>query len=103
MSEPVIRCYAEGHANEWRAVCLDYDIAVEGRSFREVYDSLLDAVFIYVQRAQELPEAERAKLLRRAAPLPERLKMFWWAVRASQFGSDKDDNCRASFTVPCAA
>ena len=33
----LLRCYAERHHGQWEAFCLDFDIAVQGSSFEEVY------------------------------------------------------------------
>lgn len=78
----VLRCFAEGRDGEWEAICLDLDIAVQGRSFDEVFHSLDDAIRLYLESVQTLPEHERKHLLERPAPFSLRLKFLSQAVRA---------------------
>lgn len=69
-----IRCMAEGGEGHWWAICLDFDIAVQGGSFPEVRDSLHQAIDAYLERVSELPEDEREQLLQRRAPWHLRAK-----------------------------
>lgn len=78
----VLRCFAEGRDGEWEAICLDLDIAVQGQSFDEVFHSLNDAIRLYLESVQTLPEHEQKHLLERPAPLSLRLKFLLQAVRA---------------------
>lgn len=98
----VLRCYATGREGQWAAFCIDFDLAVQGRSFQEVYDRLNDAIRDYVERVHELPEADRVRLLRRRAPLGSRLQ-FLGALIASALRSHGDDDERHGYTLPCAA
>ena len=96
-------CYASGHGHDWEAICLDLDIAVQGQSFDEVFNDLNEAIALYLESVRELPEAERAELLHRSAPLGVRLK-FLWQVILSLFNKGRGgDDCHGQFTVPCAA
>lgn len=63
-----LRCYAFGVAGDYEAICVDLDIAVQGSSFQEVYETLNAAVASYVQDAQKEDEATARKLLSRRAP-----------------------------------
>ena len=36
----VLFCYAEGSGNAWEAICLDFDIAVQGTSDQDVMNKL---------------------------------------------------------------
>ena len=57
-------CFAKGRPGEWEAICLDYDIAVQGRSFEEVEKFLSEAIDDYVESA----EAGRTRCTRQTAP-----------------------------------
>ena len=65
----LLHCYAEGRDGEWEAICLDLDVAVQGKSFADVYDSLNKAIALYLESVRDLPEAERESLLQRRVPL----------------------------------
>lgn len=69
-------CHAEGAGGEWEAFCVDLDLAVQGRSFNEVYQKLLDQIHLYLESVSELPEVDRQRLLRRTAPLAARLPLI---------------------------
>lgn len=69
-----LRCYAEGDQSGWEAFCIDLDISVHGRSFEEVHKSLETAIAMYIEGLNELPEADRHRLIRRKAPLSVRLR-----------------------------
>lgn len=61
-------CFARGRPGEWEAICLDYDIAVQGTSFEEVERLLGMSIDDYVESARKEAPAVRDKLLRRSAP-----------------------------------
>lgn len=94
-------CFAHGRDNEWEAICLDLDIAVQGRSYQEVYGLLSEAIQTYVEDAQSEDPDTAIRLLSRQAPLLVRLRYMWdflWsAVKA------RDAEARHGFTMPCAA
>jgi hypothetical protein len=97
-----ILCFARGREGDWEALCADFDIAVQGRSFNEVREAMESAVSEYVAAArQEAPEtAER--LLNRHAPL--RVSLLWTArvlLSAWRHGANRDTS--ASFPVACPA
>lgn len=99
------RCYAEGRPGDWEAICLDLDIAVQGESLPEVFDSLEKAVTLYIEEVLKLPEAEQARLLRRKAPLSCRLRFLWYAFLTAVRSRRRDGSgpTRAEFTVAAAA
>lgn len=97
-----LTCYAEGRANEWEAVCLDFDIAVQAPSFEEVYSSLNTAIDEYVSYVMTLPKEERKAFLHRRAPLSLRFKFLWHALRATFFGRSTGGKERAEFMLPCS-
>jgi hypothetical protein len=65
----LIRCFAEGCEGKWEATCLDFDLAVQGRSFQDVYEKLSDQIALYVEGVAALPEPDRDRLLNRRAPI----------------------------------
>lgn len=69
-----LRCYAEGNASGWEAICVDLDIAVHGSSFYEVYESLGKAISMYIEGLEGLSEADKHRLIRRKAPFSVRFK-----------------------------
>jgi ADP-heptose:LPS heptosyltransferase len=96
-----LHCYAEGQDGDWEAVCLDLDIAVQGRSFEEVFNSLRAAVSLYFQAVADLPSEQRSALLHRAVPLSIRLKFLLHAMRGLFAGGDTRQ--RHQFTMAVAA
>lgn len=94
MRQPrALYCYASGHEGAWEAICLDLDIAVQGRSFEEVSSLLREAIAFYLQTVSELPEDERSAFLNRPVPFRTRLSFavesFWSALRARGNGELK--------------
>ena len=89
-SQRVLYCYASGREGAWEAICLDLDIAVQGRSFDEVSALLREAIGLYLETVNSLPEAERAAFLSRPVPFWTRLgfalEAFWSALRAKADG-----------------
>jgi hypothetical protein len=94
-------CYAEGHGEAWEAFCLDLDLAVQGRSFEEVYRSLNAVIRDYVEAALKEDRATAKQLLNRKAPLLDRLR-FYGRYLGSILRSDKDEETHG-FTIPCPA
>ncbi len=97
-----LRCYAEGRDGDWEAICFDLDIAVQGRSFVEVFNSLNEAINLYSKSVRALPEQERRRLLDRPAPLSLRLKFLGHALR-TVLGDHAAGGHRHQFTLPLAA
>ena len=98
-----LRCYAEGRGDQWEAVCLDLDIAVQGDSFEAVFGDMNEAIVLYLETLQDLPEADRVRLMGRHAPLNLQLKFLWYAVLAALPATRPSDKARAEFLVPCPA
>jgi hypothetical protein len=97
-----LHCYAEGRENQWEAICLDLDIAVQGESLAEVVADLFDAVKLHLEHVATLPDAERSRFERRAAPISLRLRFLWLALR-SLLSRDGPDKGFAEFVMPRAA
>ena len=79
--EDEVLCVARRHGEVWEAFCLNFDLAVQGRSFDEVRGLLSEAVKSYVEDASAETEPARSRLLRRGVPLHVRLlwasRFFW--------------------------
>ena len=67
--------YAWGHGSDWEAICVDFDIAVQGHSLEEVQRELRDAVDTFLDYAGDLPVEEREHLLSRKSPWGLRLRL----------------------------
>ena len=72
-----LRCYAYSGGGRWHGICTDLDIAVDGRSYKEVEASLETCINMYLKSIAELLEKKRRRLLARRAPLRVRA---WWAM-----------------------
>jgi|SRR4026208_2590890 predicted RNase H-like HicB family nuclease len=94
-------CFAQGTDGDWEAACPDLDLAVQGRSYEEVYDRLNTAIQDYVQAALQEDDATRERLLSRKAPFLVRVSYLLDFLRAAW--TSRDDRLRHGFTVPCAA
>ena len=101
MAARTLHCYAEGRDGDWEAICLDLDIAVQGRSFEEVFGSLQEAISLYFETVADLPADQQPALLRRRVSLPIRLGFVLYVVRGLFSGGD--DRHRHQFTMPVAA
>jgi hypothetical protein len=100
----LLRCYAEGRPGAWEAVCLDFDIAVQGESLEQVFADLTKAIAMYLDYVRSLPAEEREALLKRKAPLALRWTFAWYALRfAFRSRGDNSGKGRAEFMLPCPA
>lgn len=101
----IVHCYVEGRGSTWEAVCVEFDIAVQGHSFDEVAGSIGKAVHEYLEYVHTLPEPAQRQFLNRRVPLRTRLN---FAVRAfisavSARPSDGDDSHPNQLMLPWAA
>jgi hypothetical protein len=99
-----LTCFAKGRPGEWEAICLDYDIAVQGRTFEEVEELLALSIDDYVESARQEPPRVRDKLLRRAVPRLVWLRYvlgFLWHNLASRRRRDDVDRLEHSFQMSC--
>jgi predicted RNase H-like HicB family nuclease len=97
-----LHCYADGEDGDWEAICLDLDIAVQGRSFEEVFGSLREAIKLYLDSVSSLPADERRSLLHRPAPILVRLRFLAQALRGLFVDRDGHRQ-RHQFTMPLTA
>lgn len=95
--------YAHGKAGDWEGLCLDLDIAVQGTSFEEVRDLLIEAVSTYAEDARKESPRDARHLLSRRAPLATRVKYI--ALFLAHLASTASSNAelRAGFDLPCPA
>lgn len=85
-----ILCVAEGRDNEWEALCLDFDLAVQGRSFDEVRHLMNQAILTYIEDAANEAPRDRARLLGRRAPLRVRMSVLSRFLLGALFGRKSD-------------
>ena len=95
-------CFAHGRDGDWQAICVDFDIAVQGNSLEEVQHLLNDAVAFYVQDAQHEVASVRDKLLNRRAPWYTTLGLTLKLIYFNIFDGRRNE-AQASFPVPCPA
>jgi predicted RNase H-like HicB family nuclease len=97
----LLRCYAEGRDGEWEAICLEFDIAVQGETFEQVFHDLKEAIHLYVESVLELPVVDQKRLLHRPAPMSLRIKYLWHTLRSTFKSDDDNPKMRADFTAFC--
>jgi hypothetical protein len=96
-------CIATGRADQWEAFCLDFDLAVQGRSFDEVRRYLVDAIEMYLEAALAEPEPDRSRLLARKAPFLVRLMWGWRLFRVTMSGRPRRDDYATVEFLACPA
>ncbi len=101
--EAVLVCIARGHAGQWEALCLDFDLAVQGVSLPEVKDRLEEAIGDYVTAASAEAEPARSQLLGRRAPFFVRLAWGLRFFRGTIFGRNRSSDSTVGFPVTCHA
>jgi len=102
MSKPIYwYCVARGRDHEWEAFCLDFDLAVQGRSYDEVSARLKMAIHHYVETATAEPEPTRTQLLTRRVPLGTRVLWRWRVIWWNLFGRKVAEESTFGFPVPC--
>jgi hypothetical protein len=103
MASKILTCFAEGKGDHWEAMCLDCDIAVQGRSFDEAHQKLHAAVIDYIEYVRTLPEDERRRFFNRSAPARHWLRYAWAAFWLALRHNRGDSNGRREFTLACPA
>ena len=68
-------CYARGRGESWEAICVDFDIAVSGRSLVEVKASLRECIALYLEEVAESGAEDRRYLLTRRSPWFVRMEL----------------------------
>lgn len=101
--QPLV-CIATGRNDQWEAFCLDFDLAVQGRSFEEVQRCLSRAIDMYVEAALAEPEPVRSQLLSREAPFFVRLMWAWRLFMATiSRRAHRADSAPIEFPIACPA
>lgn len=103
MERQTVHCIAKGRPGDWEAICLDFDISVQGASFEEVQTLLSEAIDSYVEFAEAADVETRRRLLSRRAPfhviVKERLGVMLYKLkRKLRNGEEHRD-----FVAPCLA
>jgi len=96
----VLYCYAEGSGNAWEAICLNFDVAVQGTSERDVMAKLEAAIKDYIEYVKALPEAEQKNFLTRRVPLRIQIALIGKTLLAWLL-CRRDTKGRHSYSVPC--
>jgi hypothetical protein len=99
----VLVCVAHGHAQSWEALCLDFDLAVQGQSLAEVRDALEHAIIDYIDTARAESEPARSRLLNRRAPFWIRLGWAFRFFTRTISGKNRDSDSTIGFPVSCHA
>jgi hypothetical protein len=94
-------CVARGGADRWEALCLDLDLAVQGRSFDEVRSLLEEALRTYMEDARAEAEPSRSRLLARRVPLRVRLLWAWRFFKAALYGRTPGGDSTVWLPVNC--
>jgi hypothetical protein len=103
MQQKSLRCYAHGRPGEWQAICLDFDIAVQGKSFEEVRDSLREAIRGYIEHASTEDEQTRHALLNRRAPFLVYARCWLHYHLSGILHKGDSSESHAGFQLPCPA
>jgi len=75
-SDLIIKCFAKQEQGAWVAVCLDFNLAVQGDSLSDVKRKIEDQIVFYVREALEDKEYG-AQLLSRKAPLSSWMEYYY--------------------------
>jgi predicted RNase H-like HicB family nuclease len=94
-------CVARRGSQWWEALCLDFDLAVQGRSFDEVRALLEEAVKTYLEDAAGEAEPTRSRLLSRRVPLHVRALWAWRFVVTALRGSVQGGNSAVWLPITC--
>jgi len=94
-----VYCYASGRDGHWQAVCLDYDLMVEGRSLEDVKERLTQMVRTYREDALAEPEPARSQLLSRRAPWHVWLAWKLPFLKHQLFDRNRDGDSAVGFQV----
>jgi predicted RNase H-like HicB family nuclease len=101
-SSKTVLCFAHGRDGDWQAICVDFDIAVQGNSLEDVQHMLNDAVAFYIRDANQEQEPVRNMLLNRRAPWYTTLMLTLKLIYFNIFDGRRNE-AQASFPVPCPA
>lgn len=95
-------CYAHGREGSWEAICVDYDVAVQGSSFEEVREILNEAIATYIEDALAESPSDRNRLLGRHAPIYVKFSLAIKFLLYVLFRNSDGDQ-QANFSISCPA
>jgi hypothetical protein len=97
-------CYAYGRDDSWEAICIDFDLAVHGKSFNDVQDRLSKMAKSYLEDAMKEDAETARQLMGRRAPFLTRARLaillFWRLMTGANSGKG---NYYAGYDMPCPA
>jgi hypothetical protein len=100
-----LECIAHGAGDQWEAICLDLDIAVQGPSLEEVTSLLRASIDTYITDALAQDEPVRSQMLHRSVPFGVRVRfaarMFFATLAGRRL--DKQREATIGFPVECHA
>lgn len=97
-----LTCYLIGGQDGWEAICVDFDLAVQGRTSTDAFEILKGAIASYVEDAMQEEPAQRDRLLRRRSPWHVRTALALRFV-AHWFLSDDDKGVQSGIRLPSPA
>jgi len=68
-------CYAYPNGETWEAICVAHDIATFGSNLKEVKESLVTCIGLFLEGVAEASPDDREHLLRRRSPWLLRVKL----------------------------
>jgi hypothetical protein len=74
--ELILRCYLKKRDSQWIAVCIDLCLAAQADTAGDARRRLEAQIVDYVEEALTIDKAFAAELLRRKAPLSQRIEYF---------------------------
>lgn len=98
-----VRCFAHGRDNDWEAICVDLDVAVQGTSFENVKATLDEAIRSYASAAMQEDDDTAKRLLHRRAPWYVTAKLSLGMALQGLLSRDDSGEVQASFGLPCPA
>jgi hypothetical protein len=104
MPQRVVTCYAQQLPDGiWEATCVDFDIAVTGRSFAEARRTMEHAVRTYLEDVARLAPEQRQRLLNRRTPWTVRAKLALKHMVYSVLERRRGEARHTQFALPCPA
>ena len=102
--ERTLQCFAHGRGDRWEAICVDFEIAVEGRSLDDVRAILAESIRTYVEDAVAEGQPTTERLLRRKTPFWVRWRLAAaYALYAARERRSLDCDLKAGFDLLCPA
>lgn len=86
----LLRCYANKEGEQWQVFCIDFGLAAQGDSFKEVESNLYAMISEYLYDALVGEDKAYAhQLLKRRAPIKQ-IATYYYSIRY-RIGMLKDD------------